>query len=65
MIDEDPTFDYTQWESPGELMADLLQNKTPAPYWIEIDRTRHRITPETREQVARGILIAMEFQNRP
>lgn len=59
---DDPTYDHTQWGSPGELMADLLQNKKPTPFWIKFGRTLHRITPDTREQVARGILIAMEFK---
>ena len=63
-MSKDPIYDHSKWQSIGELMADLFQNKTPAPYWINFGQTRHRITEETREQVARGILIAMEYNQK-
>jgi len=52
--------DYT----PAGLMAGLMTGEIPVPVWIRIGRTRHRITPENRESVQRGLLIAIELQTQ-
>lgn len=49
--------DYT----PGSLMADLMTGALAVPVWIRCGRARHKITPESKDAVARGLLIALEM----
>lgn len=45
----------------GSLMIQVLHGDIRLPVWVRIGRARHKITPETKDGVCRGLLIAMDF----
>ena len=59
--DDIPEIDMADY-TLGSLMTALLTGELPAPVWVRNGRTRHKITPENKEGVAKGLLIALEIQ---
>ncbi len=47
--------------SVGSLMAGLMCGEIPLPVWIRCGRSRHRVTPETKDAFCRGLLLALEM----
>jgi hypothetical protein len=56
-------YPHTRWKTIGDLSTDLLTGATTKPFWIEFPSGGCiRIREEDSLEVAKGLQIAMEFQ---
>ncbi len=63
MTEDLPEIDCSGY-SIGGLMAALMSDDIPALCYLRIGRMRHRITPENKKDIARGMLLALEIQTK-
>lgn len=61
---EIPEIDASIYRTPGMLMVELLTGEIRVPVWIKFRCIRHKITEENKQGVCKGLLIAIEFDNR-
>lgn len=62
MPEEIPEIDADTYEDPTMIYVDLLIGKIALPVWLKIGRSRHRITPETKDTVMQGVQISNELR---
>ncbi len=60
-----PEVDAASYRWPGELMVAIIQPGFPLPCWLRCGDMRYRITKESAQFVAMGLMISMEMDVEP
>lgn len=58
---QEPEIDASEY-TIGSLMTAILTGELALPAWIRFGKTRHQITFENKDGIAKGLLMALEFQ---